>query len=66
VLPYFLDLDDISRLANSCLLEIPVTSMELGPRLLRPLRRRLAQRSLLRRAFRGATVVEFRREFTEA
>jgi len=49
VLPYFLDLDDISRPGNSSLLEIPVTSMELGPKLLRPLRQRLRQRSLLRR-----------------
>ena len=49
-LPYFLDLEDISRPGNSCLLEIPVTSMELGPRLLRPLRLRLGERSLLRRA----------------
>jgi hypothetical protein len=48
-LPYFLDLEDISRPGTSCLLEIPVTATELGPRLLRPLRQRLGGRSVLRR-----------------
>jgi hypothetical protein len=50
LLPYFLDLEDISRPGKSNLLEIPVTAMDMQPRLLKNLSRRLARRSLLRRA----------------
>jgi hypothetical protein len=49
-LPYFMDLDDISKPGNSKLLEIPVTSMDVRPQLVHSIAQRLAPRSLPRRA----------------
>ena len=50
LLPYFIDLEDISRPGKSSLLEVPVTVMELQPPLFRSLCRRFPPRSLPRRA----------------
>ncbi len=50
LLPYFIDLGDISRPGKSCLLEVPVTVMELQPPLVRSLCRCFPPRSLPRRA----------------
>lgn len=49
LLPYFLNLDDISRSGNSNLLEIPVTAMQMQPVFLRNICDKLDRRSLLRR-----------------
>jgi len=49
-LPYFMDLDDISKTGNSKLLEIPVTSMDVRPPLIHSIARRLAHESLPHRA----------------
>lgn len=49
LLPYFLDLDDISRSGNSNLLEIPVTAMRTQPRILQKLTGRVQRHSLLKR-----------------
>lgn len=54
LLPYFVDLDDISRPGNSPLLEIPVTAMELRSPALRTLQRKLPNRSLANRALNRA------------
>jgi len=50
LLPYFVDLDDISRPGCSSLLEVPVTAMELQPPALRTITRRLRRQSLAYRA----------------
>ena len=49
-LPYFIDLDDISRPGKSSLLEIPVTAMQTQPLFLQAIEQRLGRRSLLCRA----------------
>ena len=49
LLPYFVDLDDISRPGKSSLLEIPVTVMEIQPAALRAVQRKIDRRSLLGR-----------------
>jgi hypothetical protein len=54
MLPYFLDLDDLSRPGDSGLLEIPVTSVELQARPVRALVRGLNRRSLAGRVMRRA------------
>ena len=48
--PYFLDLQDIRNEGHSSLLEIPVTSMDVRPRLARGIAENLGRRSLARRA----------------
>lgn len=54
LLPYFLDLQDISQAGNSSLLEIPVTAMNLRSRTLRTLEQSLRSRSLVSRALNRA------------
>lgn len=54
LLPYFIDLADISRSGKSNLLEIPVTAMRTQPQLMQKLCRRLNPRSLVRRAVNHA------------
>jgi hypothetical protein len=49
-LPYFIDPEDISKPGNSKLLEIPVTSMDVRPPLIRSIVQHLAPSSLSRRA----------------
>jgi hypothetical protein len=48
-LPYFVDLEDISRPGKSSLLEIPVTAMQFQPQVLRALGKRLGRRSFFTR-----------------
>jgi hypothetical protein len=49
-LPYYMDLEDISQVGQSCLLQIPVTSMDVRPRWIRAVADHLEQGSLPRRA----------------
>src|SRR5262249_31654636 len=51
-LPYFVDLGDISKPGDSTLLEIPVTSRDMWPPLLRAITQNLGTKSLARRVLR--------------